>query len=121
LTGNTDIEDRLERLDKLTLEEVQMASAELLKMTHCIDDKVMNVDDRVIGGYKMYTVQDTFAVTFKMLATRFKVLMTRHCRRSKTCPARSRRHQIQVDRSISLSHLLIVPSAQTPHREPAQR
>jgi archaellum component FlaC len=47
LTGNTDIEDSLARLDKLTQEEARMASAELLKMTHVVDGKVMGVDDRV--------------------------------------------------------------------------
>jgi hypothetical protein len=36
-------------LDKLTQEEVRMASAELLKMTHSVDEKVMGVDDRVKG------------------------------------------------------------------------
>ena len=45
--GNTDIENSLARLDKLTQEEARMASAELLKMTHSVDGKVMGVDDRV--------------------------------------------------------------------------
>ncbi|KAH9988615.1 hypothetical protein BJV77DRAFT_732211 [Russula vinacea] len=45
--GNTDIEDSLARLDKLTQEEARMASAELLKMTHSVDGKVIGVDDRV--------------------------------------------------------------------------
>jgi hypothetical protein len=49
LEGNRDIEDSLERLDKLTQEEARMASAELLKMTHSVDDKVMGVDNRVKG------------------------------------------------------------------------
>jgi uncharacterized protein YoxC len=49
LTGNRDIEDSLERLDKLTQEEARMASAEQLKMTHSVDGKVMDVDDRVRG------------------------------------------------------------------------
>jgi hypothetical protein len=49
LTGNRDIEDSLERLDKLTQEEARMASAEQLKMTHSIDGKVMGVNDRVRG------------------------------------------------------------------------
>ncbi|KAF8463792.1 hypothetical protein DFH94DRAFT_686684 [Russula ochroleuca] len=49
LTGNTDIEDSLNRLDKLTQEEARMASAELLKMTHSVDDGVKGVDDRVKG------------------------------------------------------------------------
>ncbi|KAH9988880.1 hypothetical protein BJV77DRAFT_720936 [Russula vinacea] len=37
LTGNSDIEDSLDRLDKLTQEEVRMAAAELLKMTHSVE------------------------------------------------------------------------------------
>ena len=47
LTGNTDIEDSLQKLDKLTQEEALMASAELLKMTRGVDSKVMGVDDNV--------------------------------------------------------------------------
>jgi len=47
--GNRDIEDSLERLDKLTQEEARMASAEQLKMAHSVDGKVMGVDDRVRG------------------------------------------------------------------------
>ena len=40
LTGNTDIEDSLDKLDKLTQEEARMASAEMLKMTCSVDDSV---------------------------------------------------------------------------------
>jgi hypothetical protein len=59
LTGNRDIEDSLERLDKLTQEEARMASAELLQMTQSVDDKVMGVDDRVKGVEgKMQDVRD---------------------------------------------------------------
>ena len=47
LTGTTDIEDSLSRLDKLTQEEARMASAELLKMTHCVDDRVKSVEGKV--------------------------------------------------------------------------
>ena len=47
MTGNRDIEDSLDRLDRLTQEEARMAAAELLKMTQSVDDKVMGVDDRV--------------------------------------------------------------------------
>ncbi|KAF8494393.1 hypothetical protein F5888DRAFT_1636100 [Russula emetica] len=47
LTGNTDIEDSLERLDKLTQEEARMASAELLKVTHSVDDRVRGVEGKV--------------------------------------------------------------------------
>jgi len=49
LTGNRDIEDSLERLDKLTREEARIASAEQLKMAHSIDGKVTSVHDRVKG------------------------------------------------------------------------
>ena len=49
LIGNTEIEDSLNRLDRLTLEEALMASAELLRVTHGVDGKVMVVNDRVKG------------------------------------------------------------------------
>jgi hypothetical protein len=42
LAGKTDIEDSLQRLDKLTHEEAQLASAELLKTAHRIEGKVNN-------------------------------------------------------------------------------
>jgi len=47
LTGNTDIEDSLGRLDNLTQEEARIASAELLKVTHSVDDRVRDVDEKV--------------------------------------------------------------------------
>ena len=47
--GRTDIEDALERLDKLTQEEARMATAEGLKATHGIDNKVEDVGDKVEG------------------------------------------------------------------------
>ena len=47
LTGNRGIEDSLERLDKLTQEEARMASAEQLKMTHRVDDRVRSVEGQV--------------------------------------------------------------------------
>jgi hypothetical protein len=63
LIGRTDIEDGLKRLDKLTLEESRMATAENLNATHAVDErvkgvavtvagidnKVAGVDDRVAG------------------------------------------------------------------------
>ena len=49
LVGKTDIEDALKRLDKLTQEEVRMATAQLLKITHGVDDKVTRIDDGVKG------------------------------------------------------------------------
>jgi hypothetical protein len=47
--GNRDVEDSLRSLDRLTQEEARMAFAESLKVTHNVDDKVMEVDDRVKG------------------------------------------------------------------------
>ncbi len=47
--GRADIEDALQRLDKLTQEEARMATAEGLKATHGIDIKVEDVGDRVKG------------------------------------------------------------------------
>jgi uncharacterized protein YoxC len=47
LTGSANIEDSLQRLDKLTQEEVRMASAELLKVTHIIEGEVRDVHSNV--------------------------------------------------------------------------
>jgi hypothetical protein len=47
LLGKTEIEDALKRLDKLTQEEVRMATAQLLTLTHGVDDKVTRIDDEV--------------------------------------------------------------------------
>jgi hypothetical protein len=45
--GNSDLEDGLKELDKLTQEEVWMAQAEQLKVTHSVDEKVTDVDKGV--------------------------------------------------------------------------
>jgi hypothetical protein len=47
LAGRTDIEDALQRLEKLTQEEARMATAEGLKATHGINNKVEDVGDKV--------------------------------------------------------------------------
>lgn len=47
LVGRTDIEDALRRLEKLTQEEASMATAESLKATHDIHNKVENVGSKV--------------------------------------------------------------------------
>ena len=49
LIGNTDVEDALRRLDKLTQEEARMATAELLKITHNVDRTVEGMDNRMKG------------------------------------------------------------------------
>jgi hypothetical protein len=47
LIGRTDLEDALKRLEKLTDEEVRMATAQVLKVTHTVNDRVAGVDDCV--------------------------------------------------------------------------
>ena len=47
LLGKTEVEDALKRLDQLTQEEVRMATAQLLTLTHGVDDKVKGVDGKV--------------------------------------------------------------------------
>ena len=49
LVGRTDIEDALKRLDKLTQEEARMATAQVLKITHTVDERVRGVADQVLG------------------------------------------------------------------------
>jgi hypothetical protein len=47
LAGKTDVEDALKRLDKLTHEEAWMATAQVLRVTHNVDDRVRGVDNKV--------------------------------------------------------------------------
>ncbi len=47
LIGRRDIEDALNRLDKLTREEFQTVIAQVLKVTHDIGEKVDGVDGKV--------------------------------------------------------------------------
>jgi hypothetical protein len=49
LIGRAEIEDALKRLDKLTQEEARMATAQVLKVTHTVDDRVREVTDKVVG------------------------------------------------------------------------
>ncbi|KAI9437175.1 hypothetical protein H4582DRAFT_332520 [Lactarius indigo] len=49
VAGWTDLEDGLKKLEKLTNDEVVMASSQVLKATHTIDHKVMAVGDVVKG------------------------------------------------------------------------
>jgi hypothetical protein len=48
LVGRTEIEDALKRLDTLTQEEGRMATAQVLKVTHTVDERVMGVMDKVL-------------------------------------------------------------------------
>ena len=49
LMGKTELEDALRRLDKLTHEEAWMATAQVLKATHTVDERVRGVAAAVIG------------------------------------------------------------------------
>jgi hypothetical protein len=51
LLGRNDIEGALKRLDTLTVEEAQMAIAEILNVTNRLDDKVMVLID---GGQTVF-------------------------------------------------------------------
>ena len=58
LVRNTDIEDSLERLDKLTQEEARMVSAEVLRVAYSVDCKVSTVDNGVkVSGDIMKVVE----------------------------------------------------------------
>ena len=48
LMGKTDMEDALRKLDKLTQEEVRMATAQVLKITYIVDERVRGVADTVV-------------------------------------------------------------------------
>ena len=72
LAGRTDLEDALKKLDKLTHEEARMATAQNLKATHPVDDRVKVVDakvDSVSGGVK--EVNDKVAVLIDRALTVF--------------------------------------------------
>jgi len=43
------LEDALRRLDKLTQEEVRMATVEALRATHTVDERVRGVADQVVA------------------------------------------------------------------------
>jgi hypothetical protein len=47
LVGRKDIEDALRRLDRLTQEEALMAAAQILNLTHAVNNKLKDVDDKV--------------------------------------------------------------------------
>ena len=47
MIGRNDVEDALQRLDKLTQEEARMAAVEILTITRGIDDNVKDVGEKV--------------------------------------------------------------------------
>ncbi len=70
IAGKTDAEDGLKKLDTLTNEEAVMASAQLLKITHNIDNKVTGVGDGVRGvDEKVQVVNDNVKAVDDMVQT----------------------------------------------------
>jgi hypothetical protein len=59
LVGRKDIKDALKRLDRLTQEEALMAAAQILSLTHAIDNKVMSI------GHNLKGVDDKIEVVVK--------------------------------------------------------
>jgi len=73
--GRTDIEDALSRLDRLTQDEVRMATAQGLKATHSVDEKMQAIDDKAHSiNNKVQAVDDTVhAVDNKVQSVEDKV------------------------------------------------
>ncbi|KAH9175554.1 hypothetical protein EDB89DRAFT_320631 [Lactarius sanguifluus] len=59
LVGRKDIEEALKRLDRLTQEEARMAAAQILNLTHGVDNKVTSV------GNKLKDMDDKMDVVMK--------------------------------------------------------
>ena len=59
MAGRKDIEDALKRLDTLTQEEARMAAAQILNLTHTVDNKVTGV------GNKLKEMDDKMVVVMK--------------------------------------------------------
>ena len=61
LLGKSDIDGALKRLDTLTQEEARMAIAELLKVTHMMDDKIrLIIDGAENAVFLMHANQNYF-------------------------------------------------------------
>jgi prophage DNA circulation protein len=70
MIGRMDLEDGLKKLDKLTDEEIAMASAQLLKVTHKIDSKLTEVVDGVSGvDRNVQVVRDSVNAVYNMVQT----------------------------------------------------
>jgi hypothetical protein len=63
LAGRTDLEDAVNKLDKLTNEEARMIMAQNLKATHTADDRVRGVGAKVDNvGSEVKGVNDKVAI-----------------------------------------------------------
>jgi hypothetical protein len=100
------MEDALKRLDQLTQEEARMAAAQVLKLTHAVDNKVTGV------GKKLEEVDEKMDVVIKgtpgLLATYRPILIARMLARWKGYKCGSsanikqrRRHEMFVINSFA--------------------
>jgi hypothetical protein len=61
--GRTEMEDALKRLDNLTQEEARMAAAQILKVTHDVDERMKGVANTVeVIDNKVAGVDERIAV-----------------------------------------------------------
>ena len=91
LLGKTDIEDALKRLDKLTQDEVRMATAQLLTLTHGVDHKVTRIDDEVKGvSGKVRDIDDKVRVVHE--GTPY-VMLTYSCLLKRLCGQMERKQE----------------------------
>ena len=91
--GSKDVEDALNRLDKLTREEFQTAIAQVLKVTHDVDEGVKNVGVQVkdISDKVNVAVEGTFKC-FLYSKTPPKTHMTRREGNEGSGATRHKRH-----------------------------
>ena len=63
------MEDSLQRLDKLTQEEARMATAEILRLSQIVDNKVTTVDNKVTTVDNKVTTIDSKVTTIDSKVT----------------------------------------------------
>jgi hypothetical protein len=72
LAGRTELEDALKKLDKLTHVEARMATAQNMKATHTVDNRVRAVDAKVESvSSEVKKVNDKVAVLIDGMQTVF--------------------------------------------------
>ena len=116
LIGNTEIEDSLEKLDKLTVEEARMASAELLEITHRVDDRVKGVEGSVrdVQGNVQVVDSRVQGVDNRVQGVDNRIQGVDNTLQGISNDVRDVDDKLdQVNRSLSLYHLAIVSIAQT--------
>jgi chromosome condensin MukBEF ATPase and DNA-binding subunit MukB len=101
LIGKTEIEDALKRLDRLTQDEARMATAQILKVTHTVDNRVRAVDD------KLAEVMNGVQPIFNQLSTRPLTPMHLDRKEARTVMQQTADDVNQMNRPSSLNPFLI--------------